>query len=166
MAKLLWRPSEERIQGTNMYRFMNFVNAKFNQNFTEYASLYQWSIDNIPDFWAATWEFVEIKASKSYDQVIDDVTKMPGTKWFSGSRLNFAENLLRFRDDQTALVFRGEDRVARKMTYATLYEEIARVARSLKLAGVLACDRVAGFMPNMPETIIAMRRIFFQRKTL
>jgi acetoacetyl-CoA synthetase len=135
---------------------MNFVNAKFNQNFTEYASLYQWSIDNIPDFWAATWEFVEIKASKSYDQVIDDVTKMPGTKWFSGSRLNFAENLLRFRDDQTALVFRGEDRVARKMTYATLYEEIARVARSLKLAGVLACDRVAGFMPNMPETIIAM----------
>jgi len=156
MAKLLWKPSEERIQGTNMYRFMSYVNAKFNQNFTAYAPLYQWSIDNIPDFWAATWEFVEINASRPYDQVIDDVKKMPGAQWFSGSRLNFAENLLRFRDDQTALVFRGEDRVARKMTYATLYDETARVARSLKSAGVQAGDRVAGFMPNMPETIIAM----------
>jgi acetoacetyl-CoA synthetase len=156
MTKLLWKPSEERIQGTNMYRFMNFVNTKFNKNFTEYAPLYQWSIDNIPDFWAATWEFVEIKASKPYDQVIDDVKKMPGAKWFPGSRLNFTENLLRFRDDQTALVFRGEDRVTRKMTYAELYDETARVARSLKSAGIQSGDRVAGFMPNMPETIIAM----------
>jgi acetoacetyl-CoA synthetase len=156
MTKLLWKPSEERIQGTNMYRFMNFVNTKFNKNFTEYAPLYQWSIDNIPDFWAATWEFVEIKASKPYDQVIDDAKKMPGAKWFSGSRLNFTENLLRFRDDQTALVFRGEDRVTRKMTYAELYDETARVARSLKSAGIQSGDRVAGFMPNMPETIIAM----------
>jgi len=156
MAKLLWRPSEERIQGTNMHRFMNFVNAKFDQNFSEYDPLYRWSINNISDFWAATWEFVKIKASKSYDQVIDDETKMPGARWFSGSRLNFAENLLRFRDDQTALVFRGEDRVSRKMTYAELYDETARVARSLKTVGVQAGDRVAGFMPNMPETIIAM----------
>ena len=89
-----------------MYQFINFVNSKFNQNFTEYAPLYQWSIDNIPDFWAAIWEFVKINASKPYDQVIDNAKKMPGAKWFSGSRLNFAENLLRFRDDWTALIFR------------------------------------------------------------
>jgi acetoacetyl-CoA synthetase len=156
MAKLLWKPSEERIQNTNMYRFMNFVNSKFDQNFSEYDSLYRWSITHIPDFWAATWEFVKIKSTKPYDQVIDDVTKMPGAKWFSGSRLNFAENLLRYRDQQTALVFRGEDRVTRKMSYAMLYYETARLARSLRLAGVQAGDRVAGFMPNMPETIIAM----------
>ncbi|MDH3957709.1 MAG: acetoacetate--CoA ligase, partial [Desulfobacteraceae bacterium] len=92
MAKLLWKPSEERIQSTNMYRFMNFVNTKFNKSFTEYPPLYQWSIDNIPDFWAAIWEFVKINASKPYNQVIDDVKKMPGAKWFSGSRLNFTEN--------------------------------------------------------------------------
>ena len=139
-----------------MYRFMNFVNTKFNQNFSEYNSLYQWSTDNIPDFWAATWEFVEINATKPYDQVIDDIRKMPGAKWFPGSQLNFAENLLRYRDHRTALVFRGEDRVTGKMTYATLYDETARVARSLKSAGIRAGDRVAGFMPNMPETIIAM----------
>ncbi len=156
MAKLLWEPSEERVKGTNMYRFMNVINEKHNQNFTEYAPLYQWSIDNIPDFWAAMWDFLEIKASKSYDQVIDDVTKMPGAKWFQGAELNFAENLLRYRDDQVALIFKGEDHDSTKMTYAELYDEVARVAKSLKEAGVQVGDRVAAFMPNMPETIVAM----------
>ncbi len=135
---------------------MNFINAKHHQDFSEYVSLYQWSIDNISDFWASMWEFAEIKASRPYEQIIDDVGKMPGVKWFSGSRLNFAENLLRYRDDRPALVFRGEDRVARTMTYAELYDETARVARSLRAAGVQATDRVVGFMPNMPETVIAM----------
>ncbi|MBW2208672.1 MAG: acetoacetate--CoA ligase, partial [Deltaproteobacteria bacterium] len=102
------------------------------------------------------WEFAQIKASRPYDQVIDDVTKMPGAKWFSGARLNFAENLLRYRDDQVALIFKGEDQNSAKMTYAELYDEVARVAASLKESGVRVGDRVCGFMPNMPETIIAM----------
>jgi acetoacetyl-CoA synthetase len=156
MAKLLWKPSRKRIESTNMYRFMNFINEKHNKSFTEYAPLYQWSIENIPDFWAALWEFLEIKVSKSYDQVIDDVTKMPGAKWFQGAELNFAENLLRYRDDQVALIFRGEDHASIRMTYAELYDEVARVAKSLKEAGVQVGDRVAAFMPNMPETIAAM----------
>ena len=156
MSRLLWKPSEERIQSTNMYRFMGFINEKYNQNFTEYEPLYQWSIENIPDFWASMWEFAEIKASRPYDQVIDDVAKMPGAKWFSGARLNFAENLLRYRDDQVALIFKGEDRDTTKMTYAELYDEVARVAKSLRETGVQVGDRVVGFMPNMPETIIAM----------
>ncbi|OEU64436.1 MAG: acetoacetate-CoA ligase [Desulfobacterales bacterium PC51MH44] len=156
MAKFLWKPSQARIKSTNMYRFMNFINERYNQNFTEFAPLYQWSIENIPDFWASMWEFGEIKASKPYDQVVDDLSKMPGAKWFSGARLNFTENLLRYRDDRTALIFRGEDQITRKMTYAELYDEVARVARSLRAAGVQAADRVVGFMPNMPETIIAM----------
>jgi acetoacetyl-CoA synthetase len=139
-----------------MYRFMNYINEKYSQNITEYPSLYQWSIENIPDFWAAMWEFAGIKASKPYDQIIDDLGKMPGAKWFAGTRLNFAENLLRYKDNQTALIFKGEDQVAARMTYAELYDEVARVARSLRAAGVKAADRVVGFMPNMPETIIAM----------
>jgi len=156
MSKLLWEPTQERIKNTNMYRFMNFINEKYSQNFTEYPSLYQWSVENIPDFWAAMWEFAGIKASKPYDQIIDDLGKMPGAKWFSGTRLNFAENLLRYRDDHRALIFKGEDQVAARMTYAELYDEVARVASSLRTAGVQAADRVVGFMPNMPETIIAM----------
>ena len=135
---------------------MNFINEKYSQNITEYPSLYQWSIENIPDFWAAMWEFAGIKASKPYDQIIDDLGKMPGAKWFAGTRLNFAENLLRYRDNQTALIFNGEDQGAARMTYAELYDEVARVAISLRVAGVKSADRVVGFMPNMPETIIAM----------
>ena len=111
MSKLLWEPTKERIKNTNMFRFMNFINEKYSQNITEYQSLYQWSIENIPDFWAAMWEFAGIKASKPYDQIIDDLGKMPGAKWFSGTRLNFAENLLRYRDNQTSLIFNGEDQV-------------------------------------------------------
>ncbi len=138
-----------------MYRFMGFINDRYGKDFKEYASLYQWSTENIPDFWAAFWEFAEIKASRAYDQVIDDLTRMPGTEWFSGARLNFAENLLRFRDDHVALIFKGEDHDSTKTTYAQLYDEVARVAKALKDAGVRVGDRVAGFIPNMPEAVIA-----------
>jgi len=156
MAKLLWQPSEERIKNTNMYRFMEFVNERHGLDFHGYPALYQWSVENIPDFWAAIWDFAQIKASKKYERVVDDPIKLPGAKWFEGARLNFAENLLRYRDDETALVFYGEDQPPRKMTYARLYSEVAAVASSLRSAGVKAGDRVAGFMPNMPETVVAM----------
>ena len=156
MAKLLWKPTEEQIKNSNMYRFMNIINEKYHQNFSEFESLYEWSIENIADFWETFWEFADIIASKPYDQAIDDVTKMPGARWFSGARLNFAQNLLRFRDDKTALIFKGEGQPSTKMTYAELYDEVARLARSLKDAGVQAGDRVVGFMPNMPATIVAM----------
>ena len=135
---------------------MSIINAKYNQNFSEYASLYQWSLENIPEFWSMMWEFADIIASKPYDQVVDDLGKMPGAKWFSGARLNFAENLLRYRDDQTALVFKGEDQDVSRITYAELYNEVAGIAASLRAAGVQSGDRVVGFMPNMPEAVIAM----------
>lgn len=156
MGKLLWTPSEKRIKSTNMYRFMQFINDRFNQHHDEYASLYAWSVENIPEFWASVWEFVDVQASTSYEDVIDDVTKMPGAKWFSGARLNFAENLLRYRDDQTALVFKGEDQDSVRITYHELYDEVASVAKALRDAGVAIGDRVVGFMPNMPQTIVAM----------
>lgn len=156
MGKLLWEPSDERIKSTNIYRFMNYVNDRYNRDFTEYNSLYTWSIENIADFWSSFWDFATIIASKPYDQVVDDLGKMPGAKWFNGARLNFAENLLRYRDDQVALIFKGEAQDSIKMTYAELYDEVARVAKSLREIGVTAEDRVVGFMPNMPEAIIAM----------
>jgi len=156
MAKKLWQPTEEQIKNSNMFRFLNYVNDKFGQTFSDYPPLYEWSVENLADFWTAFWEFADIKASVPYDQVIDDASKMPGAKWFEGARLNFAENLLRYRDDRTALVFRGEESVRREMTYAQLYDAVARLARSLREAGVGPGDRVVGFMPNMPESIIAM----------
>jgi len=156
MAKLLWTPSTERVKSANMFRFMNFINRKYSRDFADYPPLYQWSVDNIEKFWAAFWEFADIIVSKSYDQVVDDLSRMPGAQWFLGSRLNFAENLLRYRDDRVALIFKGEGQGAVKMTYAQLYDEVARLAKSLKNAGVQSGDRVVGFMPNMPQTIIAM----------
>lgn len=156
MAELLWTPAEARIKSTNLHRFMSSINAKYNQNFSEYATLYQWSLEKMPEFWSMMWEFADIIASKPYDQVVDDLGKMPGAEWFSGARLNFAENLLRYRDDQTALVFKGEDQDVRRITYAELYNEVARIAGSLRAAGVQSGDRVVGFMPNMPEAVIAM----------
>ncbi len=156
MAKLLWEPTKEKIEKTNMFRFMKTVNEKYDQQFTRYPELWKWSVDNIPQFWEEMWDFGNIIASKPFDKAIEDVNKMPGAKWFPGARLNFAENLLRYRDDQTALVFRGEDQVHRILTYAELYDEVARVAQSLRAMGVTIGDRVVGFMPNMPESIIAM----------
>ncbi len=156
MGKLLWEPSKERILNSNMKQFMDIINRKYGKSFTEYAGLYKWSVENIPDFWSELWNFAGIIASKPYDRVIDDVTKMPGAKWFEGARLNFAENLLRYRDGRTALIFKGEDQDAIRMTYAGLYDEVARLAASLREMGVQKGDRVVGFMPNMPQSIIAM----------
>jgi acetoacetyl-CoA synthetase len=156
MAKLLWKPTEEQIKQSNMYRFMLFINETHHQNFKEYAPLYEWSIDNISNFWAAFWDFADIIHSKGYDRVIDDVKKMPGARWFPGAELNFAENLLRYRDDRVALIFRGEGQPSIQYTYAQLYDEVARVAKSLRDLGIQAGDRVVGFMPNMPESMIAM----------
>lgn len=135
---------------------MNFINKRHGRNFEEYEPLHQWSIENIPDFWAAMWEFAGIIASTPYSEVVDDLGRMPGAMWFTDARLNFAENLLRHRDDQIALIFKGETRDSVRMTYRRLYSEVARVAISLKEAGVLVGDRVVGYMPNMPQSIIAM----------
>jgi acetoacetyl-CoA synthetase len=156
MKKLLWTPSEDRIRSANITRFMDFVNRKQNKAFRTYDELYEWSVDSISDFWAALWEFAEIKASRGYDQVVDDLKKFPGAAWFPGARLNFAENLLRFRDDRPAFIFRGETQKSMTMTYGELYTAVARLAKSLRELGILPGDRIAGYMPNLIETVVAM----------
>lgn len=156
MGNLLWQPSETQIKNSNMYRFMQFINQKYGQNFNEYKSMYQWSIENIADFWACVWDFVGLKASKSYETVVDDLSKFPGAKWFIGARLNYAENLLRYRDDHTAFIFKGETQISSKISYSELYDSVACVAKSLREMGIVPGDRVAAYMPNMPETAIAM----------
>ncbi len=118
MRTPLWIPSEERRRVANIAGFIEEANARYQLNLGSYKELYQWSVENIPDFWATMWNFAEIKASKPFEQVIEDVTKFPGAKWFPGARLNFAENLLRHRDDQLAFIFTGETQISRQMTYA------------------------------------------------
>ena len=156
MRTPLWIPSEERKRDANITRFMDDVNRQFGVTLASYSDLYNWSVDNIPDFWAEVWDFVEIKASQKYDSVVTDLSVFPGTKWFPGAKLSFAENLLRYRDDQLAFIFKGETQSSKQMTYAELYDSVARLSRSLAEAGVGEGDRVVGYMPNLIETVIGM----------
>jgi acetoacetyl-CoA synthetase len=154
--KPLWVPSEERKKKANMTRFIDHVNKKYGKNFASYWELYDWSVEEIPDFWAAVWDFVEIKASQPYTRVVDDLKKFPGARWFEGARLNFAQNLLRYRDDRPAFKFVGETQKTSQMTYAELYDTVARLAKSLRDLGIKPGDRVVAYMPNLMETAIAM----------
>ena len=156
MKTPLWIPSEERKQQANITRFMDGVNARHKLNIASYLELYDWSVNNISDFWATVWDFVEIRSSQRYDSVVEDLSVFPGTKWFPGAKLNFAENLLRYRDDQLAFIFKGETQASKQMTYAELYDSVARLSHSLKESGVGEGDRVVGYMPNLMETVIGM----------
>lgn len=156
MKEPLWKPSAERIKNANMTRFIDFVNTRFDKKLTGYFDLYEWSVTDIPAFWEAVWDFAGIKASRRFDTVVEDLKVFPGTRWFPGAKLNFAENLLRYRDDQVAFAFKGETRPTVFMTYRELYRTVGRLAGALKASGVRMGDRVVGYMPNMMETAIGM----------
>ena len=156
MKKPLWEPSEELKNRANISRFIGLVNGKYGLEINSYHQLWSWSVENIADFWATMWDFGGIRASRGYDEVVDDLDKFPSAKWFSGARLNFAENLLRYRDDQLAFIFKGETQKSATMTYAELYDTVARLAKSLREIGVASGDRVVAYMHNLMETAIAM----------
>ena len=139
-----------------MNQFRLFVNKKYGMELDNYRDLYNWSVNEITYFWEAVWSFGNPVVSKDYQQVVDDDSKMPGAKWFSGARLNFAENLLRRRDNHTAILSRGEGKDDRKISYNELYSEVEKMAAALREAGVEQNDRVAGFLPNIPEAVVAM----------
>ncbi|MEE8336161.1 MAG: acetoacetate--CoA ligase [Candidatus Neomarinimicrobiota bacterium] len=152
----LWKPSKKYIKKTQISAFIESVNKRFNLALKNYGQLYNWSVKCIPDFWSALWEFGPIMHSRPPTEVVEDITKMPGSNWFSGALLNFSENLLHFRDHGTAIIFKGEGQNIKQLTYAELFSEVEKMAHALKSSGLKAGDRVAGFMPNLPETIIAM----------
>ncbi|MGQ9506430.1 MAG: acetoacetate--CoA ligase [Candidatus Bathycorpusculaceae bacterium] len=156
MRKPLWTPSQECIKKANITRFIEFVNKKYDLKIDSYGELYRWSIENIPNFWECMWEFAQIKASRKYDVVVDDLSRFPGAKWFVGAKLNFAENLLRHRGDYPAFIFKGETQKTKRLTYKQLYHSVAQLAKPLREIGVTPGDRVAAYMPNITETPIAM----------
>ena len=152
----LWRPSPQRIAAANLTAFMRYVGERYGVRARDYPTLYRGSVEDPERFWDAVWGFCNVIAATQGDVILADGHKMPGARWFPDARLNFAENLLRRRDRATALVFRGEDRVKSRVSFAELYAETSRFAQALAVAGVKPGDRVAGYMPNLPGTIIAM----------
>ncbi|HEV7223688.1 MAG TPA: acetoacetate--CoA ligase [Pirellulales bacterium] len=156
MSTPLWQPTTEQVAAANLTAFIRFVNDRHSAGATDYASLYRWSIDRADLFWDAVWEFCEVRASCKGDRAAVDVDRLTGARWFPDAKLNFAENLLRYRDDRQALVAWNESGFQRSMTYAELYDRVARLSQSLKKLGIGRGDRVAGYLPNIPETVIAM----------
>ena len=156
MVGPLWQPSPERIERANMTAFMQFVRAHWGIDVPDYAALYYWSIERPEHFWQSVWSFAQLKATHQGDTVLTHGDQMPGAQWFPDARLNYAENLLRRRDETTAIVFWGEDRVRRTLTQHALYDQVSQLTQALRTQGVTVGDRVAGYLPNLPETIVAM----------
>lgn len=157
MRKLLWKPTREYINTTNMNSFINYVNGKFDLKICDYVSLYSWSVNFPTDFWDSLWHYLDIKCSKAYSTPVDDISKFPGASWFVGAKLNYAENMLRFSSSSApAIIFRGENQIREELSHKELYEQVARLAQALRKEGIKAGDTIAAYMPNVPQTIIAM----------
>ncbi|MCC5854885.1 MAG: acetoacetate--CoA ligase [Idiomarina sp.] len=155
-AKVLWKPSQGQIEATRMIDFMRAVESEFQQAFDDdYAQLHAWSVKEKESFWSYLWDYFKVIGHKG-NTVLADPEKMPGATWFPEAQLNFAENLLRYRDAHSALVFHGEDGTRRELNYAELYELTAALAARLKDKGVKPGDRVAAMLPNCIEAIIGM----------
>ena len=153
----IWQPSAQRIAGTRLTRFAKTAGKRWNRRLAsaDYQALHAWSIDHPEEFWASVWEFGEVRGEMGKTVVIDR-EKMPGAKWFPEASLNFAENLLRRRDDGDALVFWGEDKVKGRASHAELYRAVAQTAAALRAMGVVKGDRVAAYLPNLPAAVVAM----------
>jgi acetoacetyl-CoA synthetase len=153
----LWHPSEARVRQSNLAAFIAQVNATQGAGVASYDDLWQWSVDHIPAFWDALWDFAGIIGERGPGPAVDDATRLPGARWYVGGALNYAENLLRDRPAaDEAIVFRGEDKVKRRLTFGQLTAEVSRVQQALVARGIGKGDRVCGYMPNMPETVIWM----------
>ncbi len=156
MTKLLWQPSVDRIAKSNLLRFITFVNQKNNLQIMNYDSLYEWSIKFPKKFWPLVWEFAAIKASRKWDEVLVNPQQMLGSQWFTNAGLNFAENLLQYRNNKPALIFVNENLTRRTLSYPELFAQVGCFANGLKNQNIKTDDRIAAFMPNLPETAIGM----------
>ncbi len=156
MEKPLWQPSADRVAATNLRAFQESLKDQIDGAPLDYDALYRFSIDRMEEFWTAVWDYCGIIAKNRGEAVLINADKMPGARFFPDATLNFAENLLRRRDDGAALVFRAEDKIERSLTWKALYDDVSRVARALTALGLKPGDRCAGFVPNAPEAVIGM----------
>ena len=154
-TKPLWIPSDDRINNSNFRKYEQFIKKEYGLELSNYSELHKWSTTDIEAFWESIWKYSRIIHSRSFDKILDK-RDMPGEKWFQGSRLNFAENLLKFNDDQVAIISSREDKPDVILTYKELNVFVAACSAGLKKLGIKSGDRISGFVTNIPETIIAM----------
>ncbi|HMC69906.1 MAG TPA: AMP-binding protein, partial [Mycobacteriales bacterium] len=150
----LWSPPANAWDTTNVGRFMASLERDRGLRFVSYDELWQWSVDNLAEFWSSIWSFFGIRASAPYDDVLRHPT-MPGTEWFPGARLNYAEHALATMGDGVAVVARSQSREAVDLTWDELRDQVARCRNGLHRLGVARGDRVVGYLPNGPEALVA-----------
>ena len=153
---IVWQPSQRFRQTSQMAHFLRYVEEETGQHFADYTALWQWSVDDRAGFWSALWRYTDVIASRGWDSVLADGNAMPGARWFGGARMNFAENLLRYRDEHAAILFRGEDGSEQRLSYAELHRQSARLAAALHDLGIGPGDRVAAIVPNIPQAVVGM----------
>ncbi|MDD3354072.1 acetoacetate--CoA ligase [Zoogloea sp.] len=154
-AAPLWVPDAQRIANANITAFAHAAEQRWGRALPDYPALHAWSVAEPAEFWTSIWEYGEVRGERG-GVVLEEGTRMPSARWFPEARLNFAENLLRSRNDGDALVFWGEDRIKNRMSHGDLYRQVAHLAAALQDTGVGPGDRVAAWMPNLPETLVAM----------
>src|SRR6476620_9254970 len=152
---LLWEPPAESVERATMTRYMHWLAAERGRAFDDYQSLWEWSVNELEEFWASIWDFFEVRASTPYSRVLAD-RAMPGASWFGGAELNFAEHVFRDKPpDRVAVVHASELRELGELRWGELRDQVARTAAGLRALGVERGDRVVAYMPNVPETLIA-----------
>jgi len=152
----LWQPDPEHVRDANVTKFISTINDEWGARLQDTRALHDFSIGEPEKFWSSVRTFADLIGESWDGAVLVDGDKLPGAKWFPDARMNFAENLLRRRDDTEAIVFWGEDRVKQRVSFADLYNRVSLLAQALRAEGVEVGDRVAGFLPNMPDAVIAM----------
>ncbi len=152
---LLWEPGEEVINRANMTKYMQWLASEKGLTFQDYNGLWQWSVTEIEDFWQSLWDFFEIQASSPFTEVLPD-RQMPGTEWFKGAELNYAEHVFRYKTaNYPALIFQSEIQPLIEISWDDLHQKVASIASALRSMGVQRGDRVVAYMPNIPQTIMA-----------
>ncbi|MAS87097.1 MAG: acetoacetate--CoA ligase [Micavibrio sp.] len=151
----VWSPSQARKEGSTLWAFKAYIENKYQQNFSDYHALWTWSNTHSRDFWSEVWDYCGVIGDKGQIILPENQKMVQGAHFFPDSKVNYAENLLRRKDEATAIVFRGEDKVETSLNYKQLYDQVSQFAQGLVALGVKKNSRVCGLMPNMPETIIA-----------
>ncbi len=156
MGEILWQPDRVASPTPQLSTFIEFVSKRHGLKLETYADLHAWSVTEVASFWEAASDFLEVDYASPHAEVLSTLDMTPGVRWFEGATLNFAQNLLRYQDDRCAILFADETGARRTYTYTELTDAVAKVSASLKDLGIGAGDVVAAFMPNVPETVIAM----------
>jgi len=155
MSQPIWKPSKQRIESANLTRFMTQLAENGHGDFADYDALWDWSVENLEDFWAEFWDFGGVIGTKG-EEVLENPKQLMEARFFPDAKVNFAENILAQRTDGVAIIFHSEIGERSEWSWDELVETVSRLQQALKDNGVGVGDRVAGIVPNSPHTIAAM----------